>query len=46
MLKKGHQECLKYARENGCPWDEENCRDPPQNDTMEFLKSLMLIPSD
>ena len=44
--KKGHQECLKYARENGCPWDEENCRDPPQNDTMEFLKSLMLIPRD
>ena len=44
--KNGHLECLKYARENGCSWDEENCRDPPQNDVMEFLKSLMLIPSD
>ena len=21
--KNGHLECLEYARENGCPWDEE-----------------------
>ena len=21
----GHLECLKYAREHGCPWDEETC---------------------
>ena len=26
--KKGHhtnKECLKYAHENGCPWNEETC---------------------
>ena len=22
----GHLECLKYAREHGCPWDEEDVR--------------------
>ena len=21
----GHRECLKYAHENGCPWDESVC---------------------
>ena len=21
----GHLECLKYAHENGCPWDERTC---------------------
>ena len=21
----GHLECLKYAHENGCPWDEKTC---------------------
>jgi len=21
----GHLEVLKWARENGCPWDEETC---------------------
>ena len=25
--KNGHLECLKYAREHGCPWDEETCED-------------------
>ena len=28
MPKKGHhtnKECLKYAHENGCPWNEETC---------------------
>ena len=23
--KNGHLECLKYAHENGCPWDEDTC---------------------
>ena len=23
--ESGHLECLKYAHENGCPWDEETC---------------------
>ena len=21
----GHLECLKYAHEHGCPWDENTC---------------------
>ena len=28
LPKKGHhtnKECLKYAHENGCPWNEETC---------------------
>ena len=23
----GHLECLKYAHEKGCPWDERTCSD-------------------
>ena len=23
----GQLECLKYAHEHGCPWDEETCDD-------------------
>ena len=23
--ENGHLECLKYAHENGCPWDEMTC---------------------
>ena len=23
--QNGHLECLKYAHENGCPWDEKTC---------------------
>ena len=23
--RNGHLECIKYLRENGCPWDEETC---------------------
>ena len=24
-VKNGHLNCLKYAHENGCPWDKETC---------------------
>jgi hypothetical protein len=23
--KSGHLDCLKYAHENGCPWDADTC---------------------
>ena len=25
IVKNGHLECLKYAHENGCEWDERTC---------------------
>ena len=28
----GHLECLKYAHENGCPWNEGRARMPPRMD--------------
>ena len=34
----GHLECLKYAREHGCPWDEETCRLAALNGQLECLK--------
>ena len=33
----GQLECLKYAREHGCPWDEYTCTLPP-NGHLECLK--------
>ena len=29
----GHLECLKYAHEHGCPWDEEDVRSMPPERT-------------
>ena len=31
-------ECLKYAHENGCPWNEETCAIAAQNGHLECLK--------
>ena len=31
-------ECLKYARENGCDWNEETCDDAALNGHLECLK--------
>ena len=31
-------ECLKYAHENGCPWNEETCYYAAQNGHLECLK--------
>ena len=38
VSRKGHFECLKYAHENGCPWDEWTCRQAFQNKHLDCLK--------
>jgi hypothetical protein len=35
---KGAIKCLKYAHENGCPWDEYTCINAVQNGHIECLK--------
>ncbi|ATZ80151.1 ankyrin repeat domain-containing protein [Bodo saltans virus] len=34
----GHLECLKYAHENGCPWDSNTCLQAAGNGHLECLK--------
>ena len=34
----GHLECLKYAHEHGCPWDELTCRGAAEKGHLECLK--------
>ena len=34
----GHLECLRYAHEQGSPWDEETCRLASQNGHLECLR--------
>jgi hypothetical protein len=34
----GHLEVLKWARENGCPWDENTCAWAAERDHLEVLK--------
>lgn len=34
----GHLECLKYAHENGCPWDIFTCADAAHGGHMQCLK--------
>jgi hypothetical protein len=36
--RKGHLECLEYAHENGCEWDEETCVFAALNRHLECLK--------
>src|SRR5680860_920011 len=36
--KNGHLECLKYAHENGCSWDEITCKSAAENGHLECLK--------
>ena len=36
--ENGHLECLKYAHENGCPWDEETCEEAAKYGHLECLK--------
>ena len=36
----GHLECLKYAHENGCPWNEDTCSNAAKNGHLECLKYL------
>ena len=34
----GHLEMLKWARENGCPWDEDTCANAAKGGHLEVLK--------
>ena len=34
----GHLEVLKWARENGCPWDEETCWKAAERGHLEVLQ--------
>jgi len=34
----GHLEVLKWARENGCPWDEDTCAGAAEGGHLEVLK--------
>ena len=36
--QNGHLECLKYAHENGCPWNEMTCSKAAENGHLECLK--------
>ena len=36
--EEGHLECLKWARENGCPWIWDACADAAQVGHLECLK--------
>lgn len=40
LASRGHLEILKYAHENGCPWDQWSCRGAAKNGQMEVLKYL------
>ena len=33
----GHLDCLKYAHENGCPWDKETCINAVEYDIVDCL---------
>ena len=35
--KNGHLECLVYAHENGCPWNEKTCEYAAENGHLECL---------
>jgi hypothetical protein len=37
-VKNGNLECLKYAHENGCPWDEYTCNYAVESEHLECLK--------
>jgi hypothetical protein len=34
----GHLEVLKYAHENGCPWNQTMCSEAARNGQLEVLK--------
>jgi hypothetical protein len=34
----GHLEVLKWAKENGCPWNENVCNNAAKNGHLEILK--------
>ena len=38
MARKGNLELLKYAHENGCPWDKDTCSEAAYHGHLECLK--------
>ena len=36
--ENGHLNCLIYAHENECPWEEETCTSASENGHLECLK--------
>ncbi len=36
--ENGHFDCLRYAHENGCPWDETTCRYAAENGHLDCLR--------
>ena len=40
ILVRGHLEILKWARENGCPWNEDTYSSAAKNGHLEVLKWL------
>lgn len=36
--ENGDLDMLKFARENGCPWDEKTCMLAAENDNLDVLK--------
>ena len=38
LRKRGHLDVLRWARENGCPWDEWTCSFAAHDGQLEVLK--------
>ncbi|CAB9515262.1 ankyrin repeat protein [Seminavis robusta] len=38
LQKGGHLDILKYAHENGCPWDKSTCSSAARGGHLEILK--------
>ena len=38
FAKNGYLNCIKYAHENGCPWDEDTCSYASENGHLECIK--------
>jgi hypothetical protein len=39
----GHLDCLKYAHENGCQWDENTCAQAAAGGNLDCLKYVSLL---
>jgi hypothetical protein len=40
VIDNGHLECIKYAHEHGCPWNEQSCQNAARKGYLEYLKYL------
>ena len=37
-IKNGHLECVKYAHENGCPWNDIGYKEAEENGNIVCMK--------